>query len=284
MPKDAPEIFNRALWRRRRERAFARGPDPHFLYQRVFEDVVDRLESVTRRFPKTLLYGLDVPRADWSPASGVEDVIHADIRAQKPGDFLDITADEEAWPFAQSSFDLIISTMTLHWANDLIGALSQMRASLKPDGFFIAAMLGEESLSSLRRALYQAETDAMGGVAARIAPFASVRELGGALQRAGFAMPVADVDRFEVRYRDPQQMFDDFRAMGATNALARRTPPLRRQVFRDALNTLRDNEGALVFDIVFLTGWAPSADQPKPRPRGSATQSLAEAVRDFNSD
>lgn len=244
------------------------------------EDVVDRLETVTRSFPRTLFYGVGALRRMLTPACGVGDIVDADLTAARlvPGG-ASLVFDEELSPFAPASFDLIVSLLTLHAVNDPVGALSQMRASLKPDGLMIAALFGEETLQELRAALYQSEAELAGGVSPRIAPFASVRDLGAVLQRAGFALPVADIDKARVSYERPARLLDDLRGMGEASYLARRGKALRRDVLAAVLARLTDAE-SISFDLVVLTGWAPHESQQKPLKPGSAAQSLERAIKD----
>ncbi|MBB5517887.1 methyltransferase domain-containing protein [Amphiplicatus metriothermophilus] len=275
-----PRIFDRALAARRRARASARFAAFDFLHRRVMADIVDRLESVTRDFPQALVYGASGLESLITPACGVGDILRADLAAERlagPGPAL--VFDEERNPFAPARFDLIVSVLSLHAVNDLVGALIQHRAALKPDGLFVAALFGEETLSSLRAALYAAECAIRGGASPRVAPFADVRSLGATLQRAGFAMPVADIDSIRVRYENPIRLLRDLRGMGEANALAERPRPLTRAIAADALARFSAQGGEARFDIVYLTGWAPAEDQPKPLRPGSATHSLADAVR-----
>lgn len=180
--------------------------------------------------------------------------------------------------------DLIISLMSLHWANDLPGALSQIRRALKPDGLFIGALLGAGTLKELRGALTEAELDLTGGAQARVSPFADGFDGAALLQRAGFALPVSDVDRLTVRYRDPFRLFQDLRAMGETNSLLGPIRPLRRAVVARAAQLYAERhaepDGRLpaTFEIVHLAGWAPHESQQKPLPRGSARMRLADAL------
>ena len=140
-----------------------------------------------------------------------------------------VAADEEALPFRDGTLDLVVSALALQFVNDLPGVLIQIRRALKPDGLFLAALLGGETLTELRQAFAAAESEIEGGVSPRVAPFADLRELGALLQRAGFALPVTDVDRLTVRYDSVFGLMGDLRRMGATNALdARRRTPLRR--------------------------------------------------------
>ena len=275
----APLIFDRTLYRRRRARAAGSLSAHDFLHRRAMEDVVDRLETVTREFPLALFYGAGDLTSLLTPACGVGTVVAADLAAERiPGGRRAIAFDEERCPFAGASFDLIVSLLTLHAANDPVGALAQMRGALKPDGLLIAVAFGEETLGDLRRALYEAEAGATGGVAARIAPFASVRDWGGALQRAGFALPVADLDRVSVRYAGPGRLFADLRGMGETSCLAARAPALTRAAAVRLHERLGPQPEA-TFDLVTLTGWAPHDSQPRPLKPGSAARSLADAIR-----
>ncbi len=272
-----PAIFDRALYARRRVRA-ARNFSAHdFLHRRAMEDVVDRLESVTRTFPRALFYGVGALDALLTEKAGVGEIVHADFCAARLAGRPGVVFDEEHSPFAPHSFDLAVSLLTLHAANDLVGALVQMRAALKPDGLLVAALFGEETLGALRTAFYNAESRLAGGVSPRIAPFAAVRDLGAALQRAGIALPVADVDRASVAYREPASLLADLRGMGETSVLARRGRGLRRDVLAAALSEIAE-VGTVQFDIVTLTGFAPDASQPKPLKPGSARVSLKDAL------
>jgi len=244
-------------------------------------DIVDRLETVKRDFPRALFFGVGGLRRLVSPAAGVGEIIEADLApARLSSTRAGVIYDEERSPFAPECFDLVVSLLTLHTANDPVGALAQMRAALKPDGLLIAVLFGEETLTELKRALYESEAECSGGVSPRVAPFATVRDLGGALQRAGLAMPVVDVDNVKARYGAPMKLFADLRGMGETNCLAARSPPLSRAVVAKAAAALAAL-GEITFDIVTLTGWAPHPSQPKPLKPGSATHSLERAVRKF---
>lgn len=242
------------------------------------EDVVDRLETVTRAFPLALFYGAGALTATLTPACGVGTAVTADLAPERiAGGRSGVAFDEEHAPFAAASFDLIVSLLTLHAVNDPVGALAQMRRALKPDGLLIAVAFGEETLAGLRRALYASEAAATGGVSARMAPFASVRDWGGALQRAGFALPVADLDRVSVRYACPDRLFRDLRRMGETACLAARAPALTKAAAAALFEELGP-QPEVTFDLVTLTGWAPHESQPKALKPGSAAHSLAEAV------
>lgn len=244
------------------------------------EDVVDRLETVKRDFPHAVFSGAGELVSMLTPACGVGTAFSMDAApARLPVRGRRFAADEEAAPIAPQSLDLFVSLFTLHGANDLIGALAQIRAALKPDGLFVGVLFGEDTLAGLRRAFYQAESELTGGVAARIAPFAAVQDAGRALSRAGFALPVADVDKVSVRYADPLKLIADLRGMGETHALASKAPPLRRDIFARAMGLFAEAGGEDNFDVIYLTGWAPHESQQKPLRPGSAKASLEQAVK-----
>ncbi|MEM8770772.1 MAG: methyltransferase domain-containing protein [Pseudomonadota bacterium] len=244
-------------------------------------DIVDRLETVTRDFPTALFVGASSFTHLLSQSSGLGDIVCMDLAPNRlKGKSLNVVGDEEEMPFAPESFDLIVSLLTLHTANDLIGALIQARRILKPDGLFLAALFGEGSLATLRGAFLQAEA-AAGGAAARFAPFAAIQDFGQALGRAGFAMPVTDSDQVKVSYREPMRIVQDLRAMGETNPLLGKTPPLKRETALNALGVFSQSGGEDCFNIIYLTGWAPAANQPKPLKPGSAKASMAAAIKTF---
>ncbi len=196
-----------------------------------------------------------------------------------------VVADEEALPFASESFDLIASALSLQWANDLPGVFVQVRRALAPDGLFLAALVGGQSLTELRTALTTAEAELAGGASPRVAPFADLRDLGQLLQRAGFGLPVTDVEPVIVRYSSMFALMHDLRAMGATNALTMRSRvPLRRAMLLRAAEVyaerFADADGRIraTFEIVWLSGWAPHESQQKPLAPGSARMRLADAL------
>jgi SAM-dependent methyltransferase len=197
-----------------------------------------------------------------------------------------MVADEETLPFAPGSLDLVVSGLALQFVNDLPGALIQIRRALKPDGLFLAALIGGESLTELRQAFAAAEAEIEGGVSPRVAPFADLRDLGALLQRAGFALPVTDVDRVSVRYASPLELMHDLRRMGAGNALIeRRRTPLRRATLKRMMEiyaerfSSADRRVAATFEIVWLSGWAPHESQQQPLAPGSAKTRLADALK-----
>ena len=193
-------------------------------------------------------------------------------------------AENDKLEAGDGGFDLAVSVLALHGVNDLPGVLAQVRRALRPDGLFVAALLGGATLTELRESFAAGEIETTGGVTPRVAPFADVRELGALLQRAGFAMPVADVERTRVLYRDFFTLVNDLRLLGETNALAQRRRGLSRATLRAALahyaarHAEPDGRLRATFDIVYLAGWAPDASQPKPLRPGSAKMRLAEAL------
>ncbi|MDI4665775.1 methyltransferase domain-containing protein [Xanthobacter autotrophicus] len=284
--RDAPHlVFDRPLLRRRLERAARLGPEP-FLLERAAEDMADRLAAVKRHFGTAVDLGTptDALARALDGHATVERLFRAAPLAaglSAPG----VVADEEALPFAAGSLDLVVSALSLQSVNDLPGVLAQIRRALKPDGLFMAALLGGGSLSELRQAFAIAESETTGGLSPRVAPFADVRDLGALLQRAGFALPVTDVDRVVVRYGSPFSLFADLRRMGGANALVeRRRVPMRRATLLRAAEVyaerFADPDGRVraTFEIVFLSGWAPHESQQKPLRPGSARMRLADAL------
>jgi len=284
----SPLIFDRALLRRRRRRAAALGPAT-FLLDRVAGDLAERLAAVLRRFELVLDLGTpgDAVRAALARLDSVGTIVAADalpdlgaVRAP-----LFVAADEEALPFRDASLDLVVSALALQFVNDLPGVLVQIRRALKPDGLFLAALLGGETLFELRQSFAEAESDIEGGASPRVAPFADLRELGALLQRAGLTLPVADVDRVTVRYDSAFGLMHDLRRMGATNALLarRRTPLKRATLMRMAEIYARryaDDDGRVraTFEIVWLSGWSPHPSQQRPLKPGAAIARLADAL------
>ena len=283
----APTLFDRRLLRTRRERARALGPAT-FLIDRVAEELAERASAVLRRFERAVDLGTPTDAVvqalitSGKVATIITAAPDAAWRAVPP---LRVAADEEALPFADGSLDLVVSALALQLVNDLPGALIQIRRALKADGLLLAALIGGESLSELREAFAQAESEIEGGISPRLAPFADLREFGALLQRAGFALPVVDSDRLTVRYQSVLALMHDLRRMGATNVLSeRRRAPLKRatlarmakiyaQRFADADGRLRAS-----FEIVWLSGWAPHESQQKPLKPGSAIRRLADAL------
>lgn len=280
-----PIVFDRDLLRARRARAEALGPAT-FLLERVAADVAERLSTVLRRF--SLAADLGTPGGELRRAlSGADTVVAMDTRfaPADAGGVLRVAGDLEALPFGDSVFDIAVSGLALQFVNDLPGTLAQIRRALKPDGLFMAALVGGSSLGELRESFAAAEAEVEDGVSPRVAPFVDVRELGALLQRAGFALPVTDVDRIVVRYASPLDLMHDLRRMGATNALVeRRRKPLRRATLKRMMEIYgagyADADGRVraTFEIVWLSGWAPHESQQKPLAPGSARTRLADAL------
>jgi SAM-dependent methyltransferase len=269
----------------RRHLARASKAPAAFLLDRVALDFAERLSFVSRPFPRAL--DLGTPGAQIAAALQRPErfVVRAAPLAEGATHVLSTVADEEALPFAPGSFDLVVSGLSLQWTNDLPGALVQIRGALAPDGLFLAALAGGQSLTELRTALTSAEAELTGGASPRVAPFADVRDLGGLLQRTGFALPVTDSEPIIVRYASMFALMRDLRGMGATNALTERSRvPLRRGVLLRAAEiyaerfTDADGRVRATFDIVWLSGWAPHESQQKPLAPGSARMRLADAL------
>ncbi|MFT4793604.1 MAG: SAM-dependent methyltransferase [Paracoccaceae bacterium] len=270
-------LFDRDLLLMRRARRGAPTPGADFLHARAVDAIADRLLDVSRRFPDAALVHPGAP------------VWEETLRAHPSIDALTVaplTADE-ALPLEVGRFDLVVGGLSMHWANDPVGALIQMRRALRPDGLLLVALLGGETLTELRVAFAEAEVAEEGGLSPRVSPMAEIRDLGALLQRAGLAMPVADADAVTVSYADPLALMRDLRAMGETNALhARRRTGLRRATLARAMAIYAQAfpaDGApgrvrATFEIVTLTGWAPAPDQPKPKRPGSATARLSDAL------
>jgi SAM-dependent methyltransferase len=282
----ASDIFDRRLQRVRQQRARALGVET-FLIDRVAGDLAERLSVVLRQFERAVDLGTptDAVRRLLAESGKVATIIAATPESGARDASLRVAADEEALPFADGSLDLIVSALALQFVNDLPGTLIQIRRALKPDGLLLAALIGGDSLTELREAFAQAESEIEGGVSPRVAPFADVRELGALLQRAGFALPVVDSDRLTVRYNSVLDLMRDLRRMGATNVLTeRRRKPLKRAtLYRLAeiyARRFADADGRLraTFEIAWLSGWVPHESQQKPLKPGSARQRLADAL------
>jgi SAM-dependent methyltransferase len=284
---ESPIIFDRALLRRRRARAAALGAAT-FLLDHVAADMAERLQTVLRRFALAVDLATpgDAVRNALTRLDSIGRIVAADVMPDAARGEIVVAADVQALPFGDASLDLVVSALALQFVNDLPGVLVQVRRALKPDGLFLAALIGGETLTELRQSFTQAESETEGGVSPRVAPFADLRDLGALLQRAGFALPVTDVDRVVVRYANANALMADLRRMGATNILVerRRTPTRRATMLRMAkiyAERFADPDGRIraTFDIIWLSGWAPHESQPKPLKPGSATASLEEAVK-----
>jgi SAM-dependent methyltransferase len=272
-PTTAPILFDRALLGVRLARARREGAVT-FLLDRAAEDLADRLLAVALPFATAT----DL----WTPGAGLAEAVRGRVGSV---DRIDLS-ESESLPLQPESLDLVVSALALQFVNDLPGVLAQLRRALKPDGLLLAAMLGGDTLIELRQSFAAAEAECEGGVSPRVAPFADLRDIGALLQRAGFALPVTDVDRVVVRYDSAFALMADLRRMGATNVLRERrhTPTRRATMLRMAqvyTERFADADGRIraTFDIVWLSGWAPHESQPKPLQPGSAKASLEAAVK-----
>ncbi|WP_340265230.1 class I SAM-dependent methyltransferase [Sphingobium mellinum] len=276
-----PDIFDRALRGRRRDRMAAHFADHDFLYRLMLDELLDRLSDVKRDLPEALVIGCPDDSARRALEAMGKHVICADpgfVAAREQGG---IQVDEDALPFADDSFDLVIACGTLDTVNDLPGALILMRRLLRPDGLMLAAFTGAGTLARLRAALLAAEGDRAGQ---HVHPQVDVRSAGDLLSRAGFSMPVADSEMLTVRYADMLRLMKDLRGMGATNVLISHPPSLRRQTLTLALEQFAaasdpDGRTAEQMAVLYLSGWKPAPSQAQPARRGSATVSLADALK-----
>jgi SAM-dependent methyltransferase len=282
----SPILFDRDLLRARRARAAALGPAT-FLLDRVAAELSERLSVVLRKFELAVDLGTPGVVVRDALESDVGMLIAVDAQPEPRGERASFTvaADLEALPLRDGVFDLAVSALALQFVNDLPGTLTQIRRALKADGLFLAALIGGQSLGELRESFAEAEAEIEGGASPRVAPFVDVRELGALLQRAGFALPVTDIDRLTVRYASPLALMHDLRRMGATNVLAeRRRLPLRRATLRRMMEIygerFADADGRVraTFEIVWLSGWAPHEGQQKPLAPGSAKMRLADVL------
>jgi SAM-dependent methyltransferase len=288
-PPDPLLVFDRSLLRKRRERAARAWHRADFLKREIAERLADRLDDIKRVFPLALDLGAhgDEVASALADRAGVECLVRADLalgfaqRANGPA----VVADEERLPFAAGSFDLVLSAMALHWVNDLPGTLVQINRILKPDGLVLAAMLGGATLWQLRQALAAAESEVEGGLSPRVSPFADLRDAAGLMQRAGFALPVADSETIDVEYDNALSLMRDLGAMGESNlAVERRRGFTRRATLLRAAEiygerfAARSGRVRASFEVLYLHGWRPHASQPQALKPGSAAQRLADAL------
>ncbi len=282
-------LFDRSLLRRRRARFAHEIEAREFLIAHVAREIAERVEIMLRTFPLGLdlgaFHGLLGRTVAALPSVG--EMIYAESAlafaelCPRPA----LVCDEDLLPFRDASFNLIVSGLALHRVNDLPGSLIQIRRALAPDGLFMAAALGARALSELREALIEAEGEMEGGASPRVSPFGDVRAYGALLQRAGFALPVADAEILKVVYPSPREVMREVRALGGGNVLmARKREPLPRRTLERAEQIYRARHGTpdgkvtATFEFVFMSGWAPHASQQKPLKPGSAAQRLADAL------
>jgi NADH dehydrogenase [ubiquinone] 1 alpha subcomplex assembly factor 5 len=283
------QVFDLAAVRLHRARAAARRDAVDFLAAEAAVRLADRLDDIKRCFPVALDLGSGLGSLARALAGrgGIERLVSCDpafacARLARPPRAV---AEPELLPFAPAVFDLVASNLALHWTNDLPGALAQLRRILRPDGLLLATMWGGETLVELRRALLEAELDEEGGASPRVSPFADIADLGGLLQRAGFALPVVDGDRIEVTYPDAFALMRDLRAMGESNAvIERRKRFTRRATLMEAASRYAalyggsDGRIPASFQLITLTAWAPHESQAKALRPGSAAHRLADAL------
>ncbi len=289
------EPFDRAAHRKHRCRAARRLDDHDFLLREVAARLADRLDDVKRDFAMVLDLGCHGGEIGPLIAGrrGLSTLVQCDLSPAMAARARDangasahvLAADEERIPFADATFDLVLSNLSLHWVNDLPGTLVQIRRILKPDGLFLGAMLGGDTLHELRGALMEAELACEGGASPRISPFAGVRDAGNLLQRAGFALPVADCDTITVSYQGALALMRELRGMGESNAtrhrrrgFSRRETLMQAAAAYDHHHAAKDGRIPATFEVIYLGAWAPHPCQPKPLAPGSASHRLAEAL------
>ena len=288
-------IFDRSLYASRLERAAKDFSHHQFLHEAMAEDIIDRLETVTYDFPKALLIGpgthLIIERL--TPACGLKSITEAQYASSWFSSSQETSKhllQEEAEDLGSGEYDLIISMMDLHSINNVPAALTAYRRALKPNGLFLGALLGENTLTELRQSLYQAEDKILSGVSAHIHPMMKLKDLGGLLQGAGFSLPVADQQTIPVTYKNPMTLLQDLKNMGESNVMLNRRKTLLR---RDILSSMKDiyreqfmmpsGEGVrATFDLLYLTGWAPHESQQKPLKPGSAKMSMVDGIKSMD--
>ncbi|MEQ8965975.1 MAG: methyltransferase domain-containing protein [Azospirillaceae bacterium] len=290
---DAMTVFDRALVRRHRDRAAAAFADHAFLADAVGDSLIDRLRDTTRRFPLAVELGCRTGRL--APRlvgeNGIERVVGLEAspamaaRARAAGLPVAV-AEEDMLPLADRSVDAVVSALALHWVNDLPGALVQVRRALRPDGLFLGAMIGGDTLIELRRAILETEAELRGGASPRLSPLADLRDAGALMQRAGFALPVVDSETLTVDYADAFRLIADLRGMGATAAHLSRDRGVPPRAFwprvaarYHALFAEPDGRIPATVEVLYLSGWAPDASsQQQPLRPGSAAARLADAL------
>jgi len=288
-PPDPLLVFDRVLLRQRRARAARDWEHRSFLKREIAERLVERLDDIRRSFPVALDLGChgDEIAAALGERQTVGELVRSDLSPAfaRQADGPSVVADEEALPFAPQCFDLVMSAMSLHWVNDLPGTLIQIARILKPDGLFLGAMLGGGTLWQLRQALAAAESELEGGLSPRVSPFADLRDAAGLLQRAGFALPVADGETIEVEYESALALMRELSAMGEGNLVGERRRGFTRrgtllraaEIYGERFAT-PSGRVAASFEVLFLHGWSPHSSQPKPLAPGAARHRLADAL------
>ena len=296
-----PRLFDRARVTRNRDRASSRFRDYAFLKGRESTQLLERLHDTSRDFEHALDLGAHDGQAPEAlvQSGKVKDITALDGAATMAARLREtginvVEGDEDSLPFDRESFDLVVSLLSLHWANDLPGVMTQIRSVLKPDGLFLGCLFGGDTLPELRAALIEAESELTGGVSPRLSPLPGLQDIAGLLQRAGFALPVADVDQVTVRYSHPMKLLEDLKGMGEQAAFAKREGQERRPLSRRLLARMSDiyverfsdpdGKVRATFKIIWMSGWAPHESQPKPLKPGSGKFSLADAVKQAGED
>lgn len=300
------KIFDRELKRKQRDRAaWLMRPKDSFV-DTVAENLLDRLEDCKKTFPTALALGgsLQAVRRLLRGRGAIEklimmdasyDIVKAcrDAEQSVSDDKMEtsfVVGDEEYLPVKESSLDLVISCLGLHWINDLPGAMIQCRLALKPDGLFLAAILGGETLKELRIACTIAQMEREGGISPRVSPLAQVRDAGNLLTRSGFTLPSVDVDQYTVRYKSAMELIEHLRAMGETNALLQRNKVLKRETalataaIYDSMFASEDGTIPATFQVIYMTGWKEHHSQQRAKRRGSATVSFGDIQREFGNN
>lgn len=282
-------VFDRRQVRLHRQRAAHAAAGADFLHAHVADQLVDRLFDVVREFPDAIELGSHAGTLGRSLTGikGISRLVSADLA---PGMVrraagLRVVADEEFLPFADQSVDLVVSNLALHWTNDLPGALVQINRTLRPDGLFLGALLGGDTLFELRRSILEVESEILGGVSPRVSPLTEVRDAGGLLQRAGLALPVVDREVITVTYPNAFKLIVDLRDLGETGANIERRREIPPRAFwprvaeRYAhLFAQEDGRIPATFEVLYLSGWAPGPGQQRPMRPGSAQMRLADAL------
>lgn len=293
MSPSPPIMFDRSRLRKRRDKIAAGFADFDFLKTRVIADMIERLADTSHVFERALDLGCHTgglaKRLQDQP--GIREVLAGDVSPgmvdmAKAAGINAVNMDEERLAFAPERFDLIMSALSLHWVNDLPGALIQIRRTLRPDGLFLGALFGAGTLSELRTCLMEAEIEMTGGAAPRISPLPGLQDMAGLMQRAGFALPVVDIDPVTVRYASPFKLLADLKGMGERAAFAgdqgrALSPRVLARMAEIYAERFSDPDGKVraSFQIISVSGWAPSPDQPQPKRPGSATVSLVDALK-----
>jgi len=289
-------MFDRARIARNRDRASSGFREYAFLKGRESNQLLERLADTSRDFARALDIGAhDGQACEALRDSGkVKEIIALEVAPLMRGKlrasgFETVASDSEILPFEPASFELVTSVLSLHWINDLPGLMHQVRQVLVPDGLFLGCLFGGGTLPELRAALIEAESEVTGGISPRLSPLPGLQDMASLLQRAGFALPVADVERVTVRYGHPMKLLQDLKGMGEQAAFAPRDGQERRPLSRRILarmseiyaDRFSDADGKVraTFEIIWLSGWAPHASQPKPLKPGSGQHSLADAIR-----